>query len=366
MSTARSAKHTAPGKEIGQSVNRRARRSSRRSAETLESQFPEAFELTDPVAAVRRLAQQMIGQRLPSERDLAARLRISRPQLRSVLALLQKEGLVEARAKSGTYVVDLGSGLRRVLLVIDSDLKLSDDPFFLSLVDGLQRSIQEAGARCLIERTNGAEHHAALEDGAITLGLAGASLIAAQHPNDPPVVGLFLECRAGHRASVFQLDDRAAGSDAAQILLARGCREIVFLGREDIPASRERLAGASEAAAAAGASLRLVSCHLNYAAGLKLGRDLELSARDGLLGIIATNDWLALGLRTGLRHREDSMLRDVPIVSFDGLAVTADPSLGIQSLAIPIAEIATDAVAELQRLQRSPAAIGRVIRYSLQ
>ena len=39
-----------------------------------------------------------------------------------------------------------------------------------------------------------------------------------------------------------------------------------------------------------------------------------------------------------------------PIVSFDGLPITADPSVGIRSLAAPIDAIATDAVAELRRL----------------
>ncbi len=322
----------------------------------------------DSVDAVRRLAQQMVGQRLPSERDLAARLRISRPHLRSILALLQKEGLVEARPKSGTYVVDMGSGrVRRVLLVIDSNLKLSDDPFFLSLVDNLQRSVQEAGARCLIERINGSERPPALEDSAITLGLAGHTLIANQRPGDPPLVGLLLDSRArpGRRASVFQLEDQEAGRSAAGILIAKGCREIIFLGRTDIPASRERLAGVEEAASEAGARVRLVSCHLNYADGLKLGREMEISKGLDMPGIIANNDWLALGMRTGLRHREDPLLREAPIVSFDGLAVTADPSLGIESLVVPIGEIASDAVAELQRLQRSPASMGRVIRYPL-
>jgi hypothetical protein len=52
-------------------------------------------------------------------------------------------------------------------------------------------------------------------------------------------------------------------------------------------------------------------------------------------------------------------------MSFDGLAAVSDPLLGIESLAIPIEEIAQDAVAELQRLRRSPAASGRIIRYRL-
>lgn len=360
---------TAPSKNDTETAGRVGRRKRKRATAAIESHFPNGLEQADPTEAVRKMAQTMLGQRLPSERDLAAMLRISRPHLRSILLHLQKEGLVEARPKSGTYVVDTGAArLRRVLLLIDSDLKLGDDPFFLSLLDSLQRSVQDAGARCLIERTNGdLDRRPALEDSAITIGLAGHSLIANQRPNDPPMVGLLLDshARPGRRASIFQLDDQGAGSDAAKILIAAGCRDILFLGRQNIPASRERLAGVEEAAAEAGAEVRLVSCHLNYADGLRLGQELDLSGPKGKKGVITTNDWLALGLRTGLRHRQDPGERDLPIVSFDGLSVAADPSLKIMSLAVPIEEITTDAVAELQRLHGSPAAKGRVIRYPL-
>ena len=53
------------------------------------------------------------------------------------------------------------------------------------------------------------------------------------------------------------------------------------------------------------------------------------------------------------------------IVSFDGLPITTDPSLGIRSLAAPIDAMATDAVAELRRLAAAPVSCGREILYAL-
>jgi len=351
---------------LGSGSHNVSRRQTRKRAEVPPAPVTERH--ADPVEAVRQLAQQMVGQRLPSERDLAAHLQISRPYLRSILALLQKEGLVEARPKSGTYVVDGRSDrLHRIVLLIDGDLKLGDDPFIVSFVDRLQRSIQEAGGRCLIERTDGQSHRPSLEDGVLTLGLAGHTLITGQRTDSPPMVGLLLDgqTRPNHRASIFQLEDREAGRTAAGILLGRGCRELVFLGRRDIPASRERLEGVEEAAGENGAFFRYIGCHLNYGEGLRLGREIDLGVERSPLGIVANNDWLALGFRTGLRDRAVPAQREVPIVSFDGLPVTADPTLDITSLAVPIHEIAADAVAELQRLQRSQGATGRVIRYAL-
>jgi GntR family transcriptional repressor for pyruvate dehydrogenase complex len=57
------------------------------------------------------------GERLPSERDLADKLGVSRPSLREAIAELQKGGLLAARAGSGVFVADvLGSAFSPALV----------------------------------------------------------------------------------------------------------------------------------------------------------------------------------------------------------------------------------------------------------
>ncbi|MBT8153354.1 FadR family transcriptional regulator [Epibacterium ulvae] len=75
------------------------------------------------VAVVRQIELLILrgvlvpGDRLPSERDLADRLGVSRPSLRDALSELQDRGLLSAKAGSGVYVADvLGSAFSPALV----------------------------------------------------------------------------------------------------------------------------------------------------------------------------------------------------------------------------------------------------------
>jgi len=75
-------------------------------------------------ASVVRQIEQLIlrgiltpGERLPSERELAERLGVSRPSLRDAIAELQDRGLLAARAGSGVFIADvLGSAFSPALI----------------------------------------------------------------------------------------------------------------------------------------------------------------------------------------------------------------------------------------------------------
>ncbi|MEP2717576.1 FCD domain-containing protein [Pseudophaeobacter sp.] len=75
-------------------------------------------------ASVVRQIEQLIlrgilspGERLPSERELAERLGVSRPSLRDAIAELQEGGLLTAKAGSGIFVADvLGSAFSPALI----------------------------------------------------------------------------------------------------------------------------------------------------------------------------------------------------------------------------------------------------------
>ncbi|WP_135504262.1 FadR/GntR family transcriptional regulator [Roseovarius aestuariivivens] len=75
-------------------------------------------------SAVTRQIEKLIlrgilrpGERLPSERELADRLGVSRPSLREAIADLQQKGLLSTRAGSGIFVADvLGNAFSKGLI----------------------------------------------------------------------------------------------------------------------------------------------------------------------------------------------------------------------------------------------------------
>lgn len=321
---------------------------------------------SEKLQALRQFVVQQAGQKLPGERELAEQLQLSRPTIRLLLDTLEGEGLIARYQGSGTYAVDAQAvadipSIKHVSLLIDANLKLGDDPFFLTLVELLQAELQAQHINCSIERFHQDTYHPQLRDGAIVLGLAGARVVEKLKPADPPVVGLFfnVNLRPQIRASLILADDRAGGAQAASMLIEQGCRELLFIGKQEYTASLERYRGAEEVARAVGIALHFHSCALNFSAGLRLGQTLELAHPLEQNGIIATNDWLALGLQTGLLSRGQV----VKMLSFDGLPITSDPALHITSLAVPLTTIAHDALSELQRLRSLNIPAGRTLHY---
>lgn len=63
-------------------------------------------ETRDQIVAFMALEQLGRGARLPTERQLAETLGVSRPTLRQALELLERDGLIERRQGSGTFVAE--------------------------------------------------------------------------------------------------------------------------------------------------------------------------------------------------------------------------------------------------------------------
>jgi GntR family transcriptional regulator, transcriptional repressor for pyruvate dehydrogenase complex len=99
-------------------------------------------------AVVRQVEQLILrgilrpGERLPSERDLAEKLGVSRPSLRDAIADLAERGLLVSRAGSGIFVADvLGSAFSPALV----DLFSTHDEAVFDYI-GFRRDIEGLAA----------------------------------------------------------------------------------------------------------------------------------------------------------------------------------------------------------------------------
>ena len=108
-------------------------------------------------AVVRQIEQLVLrgilraGERLPSERELAERLQVSRPSLRDAIATLQEKGLLAAKPGAGIYIADvLGSAFSPALIELFArhDEAVFDYLSFRRDMEGLaaERAAQQGSA----------------------------------------------------------------------------------------------------------------------------------------------------------------------------------------------------------------------------
>jgi len=63
-------------------------------------------QVAEQIARLIELGELQVGDRLPPERELSARLGVSRPTVREAMIALEISGLVEVRTGSGVYITD--------------------------------------------------------------------------------------------------------------------------------------------------------------------------------------------------------------------------------------------------------------------
>jgi len=70
--------------------------------------------VAETLASAIAAGKYEVGSRLPAERDLAIEFDVSRPTIREAMIALEMRGIVEARNKSGIYVIDSKSDDERI------------------------------------------------------------------------------------------------------------------------------------------------------------------------------------------------------------------------------------------------------------
>lgn len=159
-------------------------------------------------------------------------------------------------------------------------------------------------------------------DGLIVVGQSNqAEVLDRVARNYQPMVvwGAELE---GHSYTSIGSDNRLGGRIAAEHLLAQGCRKIAFFGDPTVPEVEHRLQGFRDALRhhGGGAVGALLPVHFVPEMALATISDY-LAVADGVDGIFAASDTIAMMTIQGLAGHGRSVPNDVKLVGFDDLDI---------------------------------------------
>jgi GntR family transcriptional regulator, arabinose operon transcriptional repressor len=315
------------------------------------------------------------GDRLPSEAELVGRFGASRITVGRAVRDLQRAGLVERRAGSGTYVhaprPDAGA-LSFGLLIPD----LGETEIFEPICRGMMASplarrhalvwgSVTAGkskedrawelCRQYIERRVAGVFFAPLE---LSPGKDDVNLRIAQAFDAAGIPIVLLDRtvlpypqRGSH--DLVAIDNRRAGFLVTEHLIGLGCRRLAFVALPHAAATVDaREAGYREALFTAGLPVDAASMHRLDPADAILVAALIDSRRPE--GIVCANDWTAARLMRTLLGLGHSVPRDVRLVGIDDLDYASLLPVPLTTFRQPTAELGAAALAAmLDRVARA-------------
>jgi DNA-binding LacI/PurR family transcriptional regulator len=239
------------------------------------------------------------------------------------------------------------------------------DPFFMTLLGYIADNLVERGYDLLLSRVVPSDPawldnivDSGRVDGIIVVGQSDQAdlLDAVAQRYDPMVVwGAKLD---GHHYSTVGSDNHLGGRLGTEHLLGRGCRKLAFFGDPRVPEVEQRLQGFRDAIKAAqpGPIGALLPVHFVPELALETISDY-LGIAEGIDGIFAASDTIAMMTIQALAERGRAVPDDVKVIGFDDLVIarhTLPPLSSVRQDLAKGAEALVDAL--LRRMAGEPAA----------
>lgn len=222
------------------------------------------------------------------------------------------------------------------------------NPVFAEILDGVLAGVRARGYRTMVVTGSDAAQERPELDKLLEFRVEG--LVLVSHRLDAaalraiaaetPVVVATRRDVTGPGIDTVCTDDRAGAELAVRHLVALGHRRIAHLGGGDDPVAADREAGYRAAMDAAGLGRRTVVLPggLDDAAGYAAAR-AALALRQRPTALFVVNDFAALGALAAVADAGLDLPGQMSVVGFDGTRLSGLRSIGLTSVAQPLADI---------------------------
>lgn len=299
----------------------------------------------------------------PTIMDVAARAGVSK----SLVSLALRGSPAVAPASRATILAaaaDLGyrpnaaartlaARTSRTVGVLVLDLH---NPVFAEILDGVLTAVRARGYRTMVVTTGDpAQERLELDK---LLEFQAEGLILVSHRLEPdtlraiaaetPVVVATRRDVTGPGLDAVHTDDRSGAELAVRHLVALGHRRIAHLGGGDDPVARDREQGYRQAMRAAGLErhVAVLPGGLDDTAGYAAAH-AALALPDRPTALFVVNDFAALGALAAVADAGLDVPGRISVVGFDGTRLSGLRSIGLTSVAQPLAELGSLAAERL-------------------
>lgn len=322
--------------------------------------------------------------RFPSEGALVRRFGVSRPTVERALRELKREGLLESRSGSGSYLTFAARNATGAIGVIAPDYNKID--FFTDLCDEIATSARKAGYDTLLGDVSVPD---AEERGRWALAIARAyasrriagvllepvDLIPGSHEatkrvldvlaaKNVPVVLIDRDYLPPPERSSYDLvgiDNFQAGYRLAKHLLDAGAREIRFLTQPDYATTiRGRISGVAQAVIDAGLPWRGNHVIETNPGDIAAFRRL-MSGKNSPDAFVCRNDPLAAKLLQTLSALDIEVPKTAKVAGFDDAKMASFLNPPLTTIRQPVERIAQTAVESILQRMRNPSLAPRSI-----
>lgn len=255
----------------------------------------------------------------------------------------------------------LRAGQRKVICVILPDLQ---NPFFTSLVHGIEAALYEAGYILLLGHSDGLaereQKHLSILRGE---GAAGLIIIPSNAPGanyhdlaagNVPTVAVD-RLPNGLDTDLVTTNNRDAMREAVAHLISHGYKDIAFInGPQGLNVTDERRLGYQDALLAAGIPQQeslIIHSDFRHAGGMSATTRL-LGLRNPPRAVVVANNLMSLGALQVIQERGLRIPDEIAIVSFDDMPWATSLSPALTAMAQPAEELGrTSARLLLEKLE---------------